>query len=277
MSDPRSPAARRRWWIRAIAGALVWLVCAGAAPIARGEIPPGERLVYQIRWMRIPAGEAVLEAAGAEDLDNQPTRHFIMTARTNSFVDTFYKVRSRIETWMNLELGRSLRYHKQQREGAHRPRDEQVDFDWANQVATYTNRGRSRPPLSLRPGTVDPLAAPYFTRRAPLVPGTQIERPVSDGKKVVIGRARVIGKEKIEVPAGTFDTLVIEPDLRDVGGVFEKSPDARIRLWLTDDAYRIPVRVHSKVVVGYFVGELTAIQGYPSGSVTGHGVSALPQ
>jgi hypothetical protein len=109
------------------------------------------------------------------------------------------------------------------------------------------------------------------------VPGTQIERPVSDGKKMVIGRARVIGKEKIEVPAGTFDTLVIEPDLRDVGGVFEKSPDAQIRLWLTDDAHRIPVRVESKVVVGYFVGELTSIQGYPPGSAMNHGLPAPPQ
>jgi hypothetical protein len=261
----------------AIVGASVCFVCAGAVSIAQGEIPPGERLVYQIRWMRIPAGEAVLEAAGPEALDRQSTRHFIMTVRTNSFVDTFYKVRSRIETWMNLELSRSLRYHKQQREGGHRPRDEAVDFDWTNQVATYTNRGRGRPPVSLRPGTVDPLAALYFTRQAPLVPGTQIERPVSDGKKMVIGRARVIGKEKIEVPAGTFDTLVIEPDLRDVGGVFEKSPDAQIRLWLTDDAHRIPVRVESKVVVGYFVGELTSIQGYPPGSAMNHGLPAPPQ
>ncbi|RLB94448.1 MAG: DUF3108 domain-containing protein [Deltaproteobacteria bacterium] len=188
-----------------------------------------------------------------------------MTVRTNAFVDTFYKVRSRIETWMDLELSRSLRYHKQQREGTHRPRDEQVDFDWSNRLATSVNRGQARPPVSLQPGTVDPLAALYFTRRTPLAPGMQIERPVTDGKKLVVGRARVLGKEKIQVPAGVFDTLVIEPDLRDVGGVFEKSPEARIRLWLSDDDRRIPVRVYSKVVVGYFVGELiSAGRGTPA-------------
>lgn len=234
--------------------------------MARGEIAHGEQLVYEIRWMRIPAGEAVLEAAAPERFGGQAARRFIMTVRTNAFVDTFYKVRSRIETWMDPGLNRSLRYRKQQREGTHRPRDERVDFDWQNRLATYSNRGRTRPPVSLQPGTVDPLAALYFTRRAPLTPGTQIERPVTDGKKMVIGRARVIGKEKIQVPAGLFDTVVLEPDLRDVGGVFEKSPGAHIRLWLSDDARRIPVRVHSKVVVGYFVGELISIGPDASGA-----------
>jgi hypothetical protein len=271
-----APPWRRRYF-RAIAGALVCLLWTTAAPAVQGNIPHGERLVYEIRWMRIPAGEAVLEAATPEHLGSQPTRHFIMTVRTNAFVDTFYKVRSRIETWMDPDVSRSLQYRKQQREGGHRPRDVQVDFDWSQRLATYTNRGESRPPVPLRPGTVDPLAALYFTRRATLTPGTQIDRPVCDGKKMVIGRARVTGKEKIEVPAGVFNTVVIEPDLRDVGGVFEKSPDARIRLWLSDDARRIPVRIQSEVVVGYFVGELMSIQGYPSGSVTGDGVPALPQ
>lgn len=229
------------------------------APAARGEIPHGEQLVYEIRWMRIPAGQAVLEAAAPERVGTLPARRFSMTVRTNAFVDAFYKVRSRIETWTDLELSRSLRYRKQQREGSHRPRDERVDFDWQNRLATYSDHGRPRPPVPLQAGTVDPLAALYFTRLAPLVPGTQIERPVTDGKKMVTGRARVSGREKIAVPAGVFDTLVIEPDLRDVGGVFEKSPAASIRLWLSDDARRIPVRVESKVVVGYFVGELTSI------------------
>jgi hypothetical protein len=261
VKDHRSalPGGRRRRWFWIFAGALACCVWTAAAPIARGEIPHGEQLVYEIRWMRIPAGEAVLEAATPERCGSQAARHFIMTVRTNAFVDTFYKVRSRIETWTDPGLSRSLRYRKQQREGTHRPRDEQVDFDWQNRLATYSNRGRSRPPVSLQPGTVDPLAALYFTRRAPLAPGTQIERPVTDGKKMVIGRARVIGKETIQVAAGVFDTVVIEPDLRDVGGVFEKSPEASIRLWLSDDAQRIPLRVQSKVVVGYFVGELISI------------------
>jgi hypothetical protein len=255
----------RRWWIGAVAGVLACCAAVASEPPARGQMPDGERLVYQIRWMQIPAGEAVLETAAAGRFDGRPARHFIMTVRTNDFVDTFYKVRSRIESWTDAELTRSLRYRKQQREGNHRPRDERVDFNWSNRSVIHSNRNRTRAPLFVPPSTLDPLAALYFTREAPLRTGDEITRPVTDGKKIVTGRARVVGRERIQVPAGVFDTVMIEPDLRDVGGVFEKSPEARIQLWLSDDERRIPVRVHSKVVVGYFVGELTAMQGGSAG------------
>jgi hypothetical protein len=71
----------------------------------------------------------------------------------------------------------------------------------------------------------------------------------------------VVRRETIRVPAGTFDTLLIEPDLSHVGGVFEKSPDAKIQLWVSADPRRVPVKLKSKVVVGSFSGELVSITG----------------
>ncbi len=217
--------------------------------------------MYEIRWMLVPAGEAVLSVEPDDAIDGQPARHFLMTVRTNDFVDVFYKVRDRIEAWTDLAVTRSLHYRKLQHEGHHRKRDVRVDFDWENGLASYTDRGDRRAPVTILPGTFDPLAALYFTRLAELAPDTTLERPVTDGKKCVSGFARVVGHERIQVPAGTFETVVIEPDLRDVRGVFEKSPGARIRLWLSDDGRHIPIRVHSKVAVGHFVGELMSADG----------------
>ena len=59
----------------------------------------------------------------------------------------------------------------------------------------------------------------------------------------------------------TYDTYLIEPDLEHVGGVFEKSEDAIIQLWVTADKRRIPVQIKSEVVVGSFVGELVSDTG----------------
>ena len=211
--------------------------------------------------MFIPAGEAVLTVEPMDAIDGRAAHHFLMTVRTNAVVDAFYKVRDRIEAWTDAGMTRSLHYRKVQHEGRHRMRDVVVDFDWQRALATYTNRGEVRAPIALLPGTFDPLSALYFTRLADLSPTTTVERPVTDGKKSVRGRARVVGRERIRVPAGTFAAVLIEPDLCDVGGVFEKSPGGRIRLWLSDDARRIPLRVQSEVAVGHFVGELTAAQG----------------
>jgi hypothetical protein len=247
-------------WLLAAALWTLAISTAAAAPDC-GGFGEGERLVYEIRWMLIPAGEAVLEVAPMDAIDGHPARHFLMTVRTNAFVDTFYTVRDRIEAWTDVEMTHSLHYRKLQREGSHRMRDVRVNFDWKKRLAVYTNHGKEQAPITLVPGTFDPLAALYFTRLADLALDTIVERPVTDGKINVPGRARVVGRESIQVPAGTFDTVVIEPDLSEVRGVFEKSPGGRIRIWLSDDGRRIPVRVQSKVAVGHFVGELTSAEG----------------
>jgi hypothetical protein len=49
-----------------------------------------------------------------------------------------------------------------------------------------------------------------------------------------------------------------------VGGVFEKSPDARLQLWVTADHRRLPVKLKSKVIVGSFTGELVDMSGTES-------------
>ena len=199
-------------------------------------------------------------------VDGRPARHFAMTVRTNTFVDAFYKVRDRIEAWTDADMNRSLRYRKSQREGSHRRREVTVVFDWPLGQATYADRDDVREPILVFPGTFDPLAAFYFTRLASLAPGAVIQRPVTDGKKNVLGRVRVLGRERVRVAAGTFDTVVVEPDLSEVKGVFEKSPEGRIRLWLTDDGRHLPVRIQSKVVVGHFTGELVTAEGLAPGN-----------
>jgi hypothetical protein len=42
---------------------------------------------------------------------------------------------------------------------------------------------------------------------------------------------RVIGRERITVPAGTFDTIVLQPMIR-TKGIFSEKGEARI--WLTE-------------------------------------------
>jgi hypothetical protein len=72
----------------------------------------------------------------------------------------------------------------------------------------------------------------------------------------VIGEISVKRRETIEVNGRAYDTYLVVPDLKHVGGVFKESKDAKLHLWVTADDRHIPVRLMSKVVVGSFVGEL---------------------
>ena len=95
---------------------------------------PGEKLTFTLKWERIPAGKAVLEVLPVKTINGEDVYHFVMTARTNSFVDMFYKVRDRIESYTSLDMTRSLLYKKKQREGDY-TRDIEVHFDWEQHKA----------------------------------------------------------------------------------------------------------------------------------------------
>ncbi|OPZ26774.1 MAG: hypothetical protein BWZ02_01890 [Lentisphaerae bacterium ADurb.BinA184] len=95
-------------------------------------------------------------------------------------------------------------------------------------------------------------------RRRAFEVGDGLTLPVTDGKRCALARARVLRRETVCTPAGEFDTLVVEPDLREVKGVFEKSPGARLHVWVTNDARHLPVKLASKVMIGHFTAELTA-------------------
>lgn len=243
---------------------LIWLLMAattGAAPASEEILQPfspGEKLTFRLSWEFIPAGEATLEVKPPRMLDGQPVLHFVMTARSNAFIDTFYKVRDRIEAFADAELSRSVLYRKQQREGSHHG-DIEVRFDWTAGTARYSNKGEPKDPIDILPGTFDPLSAFYCARHVALQENATIELPITDGKKVIMGRIKVLRRETVTIDDRTYDTFVVEPDLQDVGGVFRKSPDAKMYLWLTADHRRIPVRIESEVVVGSFVGELISI------------------
>lgn len=220
---------------------------------------PGEKLTFQLKWGVIPAGEASLEVLPIETINGAPAYHFVMTARSYPFLDLFYKVRDRIEAFTDIDMTHSLLYKKKQREGGTK-RDIVVHFDWDKNEATYTRRNRSRTPVKLMDGCFDPLSVFYYSRLLDMKIGTIEECPVSDGKKCIIGRAEVIRRETLNLGGNTYETFLIEPELKDIGGVFKKSKDAKIKIWITDDARRIPVMIKSKVAVGSFLGEIMTIK-----------------
>ena len=174
-------------------------------------------------------------------------------------VDVFYKVRQRIDAYADVQMNRSLLY-KELHTVHRKQRDAEIRFDWENLQAQYVNFGKAKAPIDIHPGAFDPLSVFYYSRL--FDPGRRalLERPVTDGKKCVIGRAAIVGRERIEVEGERYDTYLVEPELKEVGGVFEKSRDARIRIWVTADKRRIPVRIRSKVVIGSFTGDLVSVE-----------------
>jgi hypothetical protein len=80
-----------------------------------------------------------------------------------------------------------------------------------------------------------------------------VEIPVADGKKSIVGRAQVLKREQIKVPAGVYDTLLVDADTKDVGGVFKKSEGVKLLVRVSFDNHHMPVKIQSRAAVGSFM------------------------
>jgi len=219
---------------------------------------PGEKLIYVFSWNGIRAGQLVLKVSDMTSINDEPAYHFVMWIASNSFIDHFYRYRSRIESYADLNVSRSLLYKKKERAGK-RKRNIEVLFDWEQAVTHYYRSGKKKKTLPLLSGVLDPLSVIYHLRLCDMTNRQIIETPVTDGKKNFIAKAAVLGRETLQLECGTFDTYLLEPETRAFGGIFEKSSENTLYLWISADERRIPVRIQSKVLIGSITIELISI------------------
>ena len=124
---------------------------------------PGEKLTFQLKWTVVPAGQGTLEILPIEIIKGVKAYHFVLTAKSNSFLDYIYKVRDRIDAYTDIEMTHTILYKKKQREGKTK-RDVVVNFNWDNNKAQYSTLKDIREPIDVLEGSFDPLSAFYYTR-----------------------------------------------------------------------------------------------------------------
>jgi hypothetical protein len=201
----------------------------------------GEKLVFSVQYGIVNAGEASLEIRNVASINGADCYRIVSNARSNDVFSVVFKVRDRYESYMDTTQLYSLRYEKHVREGKFR-RDQVVDFDQKEHTATYSEQV-----IPIAPRTQDVLSAMYYVRTLPLEVGQSISvANHTDGKNYPLV-INVLRKETVTVDAGTFDCFVVEPMLR---GPAVFSQKGRLTVWLTDDRYKMPVLMKSKVVIG---------------------------
>jgi hypothetical protein len=213
------------------------------ANVGKSEIiKVGEKLKFSVRYGIIHAGEASLEVAGIEDVGGHPCFHVVSRARSSSVFDAVYRVRDRVDSWMDCVYLYSRKFRKDLREGSYR-NFQDVEMDQDNRLARYQD-GRV---CELTHGSHDALSSFYYVRTLDLEPGETIEMNAHADRKNYPLVVVVHGRETVRTPAGTFDCLVVQPMLRSPG-VFKQ--EGTLMLWITDDERRMPVQMKSKIAVG---------------------------
>jgi len=226
-------------------------------PHRREALRVGERYVFSVRYGPIRAGTATIAIEGIRTVEGDSCYHYATTAESNDFFSTFFLVRDRVESYAAVEDLLPRRFEKHLSEGNY-ARDDTIGFDQRNHLAIYAD-GRM---FEILPGTHDILSAFFDARTRALQPGDVVNLECHADRRNYPLRTQVHRRERVSVPAGDFDCLVVEPMLR-TPGLFQH--EGSLTIWLTDDARKIPVQMKSKLPIGSISVVLTGIEG-PDGT-----------
>jgi len=216
-----------------------------AAPSVYG---PGERMVFSIGYGPITAGEGILEVVGLTEYKGHTCYNIQSKANSNRFFSSIYKVRDKVTSYIDVETLYSRYFNKRLREGDYKKTVE-IDFDHIGGEARYSN-GETYPISS---GVQDVLSAFFYVRNLDLEVGKAFHVPAHSSRRTYDLKVIIHGKEKVEVEAGTWNCYVVEPVIEG-DGLFKH--EGKLTLYITDDAYRIPVLIKTKVPVGSIDVEL---------------------
>ncbi len=224
------------------------------APALAGEWPtpfqPGERLTYDISWIGINAGRAVMDVTSPAG--DRPTVQLLTTIQSNSVISKFYPVDNRVESQIDLATFLPQRMTFRRREGK---KKNDFDYTFRHQEGTVTAvKDGTTEVLQIPSDAQDAISCLYFVRKSlALTPGTSQILNIHHDKKNYKLEVRVEAVESVEGPWGKVDAarvLVVMP----FQGIFLNQ--GNIKIWFTTDERRIPVRMKAKVVIGSVVADL---------------------
>jgi len=224
---------------------LTAAVAASPAPGGRVEaVPfaPGERLVFDVRFGPVKVGAGSMEVQELVNVRGRTAYHTRFTVRGGTF---FYKVNDVIQSWMDTTNLASLRFVSDLEEGS-RNREKRYEIYPERQVYVETTaKDPSEQPSVEQP--LDDASFLYFIRTVPLRVGEQLEfnRYFRPDRNPV--RIRVMRRERVTVPAGTFDAVVLRPSIK-TKGIFAENGQAEV--WISDDDRRLVLQLKSRLSFG---------------------------
>lgn len=215
----------------------------------------GEKLTFDVKYGFVTAGVAIMHVPKMKRISGRDAYHITFEVNSLSSFDWVYKVRDRYETYVDKEGLFPWRFEQHIREGGY-SRDFSAFFDQRRGKAK-TSEGEYRIPKYVN----DIVSAFYLARTfdySKMKIGDVVNLQNFYKDKVYDLDVKYLGKERVNVPAGTFDCIMVEPLVLE-GGLFKN--EGNIVIWLSDDELKIPVRVKTKVIIGSIDADLLAYEG----------------
>src|SRR3989339_188549 len=217
----------------------------------------GEKLDYKVGYKFITVGTGYfwIQPKPVIRGDNYQCYDIRFRVQSLESLRWIYKVDDNYKTVLDVDGIFPWEFEQHVREGNYK-KDAKAVFDQVNNTA-YTNDKKYKVPSYVH----DIVSAFYYVR-------TQNLSSMKKGHIFYLQNffedttynlgVKIMGRETIEVEAGKFRCIVIQP-LVVQGGLFKT--EGNIFIWLTDDERKIPVKVATKIIIGYVGAELIKYSG----------------
>ena len=134
-----------------------------------------------------------------------------------------------------------------------------LQFDPQQQRCRRQLNGNPDGVVDTEPSTFDPLSIIFKFRELNFARPGEFAVPCATARRR-FNQGEVVGPEEIQIGDKNYKTILVEPDLGQLRGVFQKDPDAKLQIWLSDDSHRAVLRIRTKVKHGTFIADLADYQ-----------------
>ncbi len=145
----------------ALSGAVSWAGPTSDHPSAK-SFQVGEQLTYEISWLNITAGTAVMAVSAAGTDGERPLVKLVTTAQSRPAITKFFPVDNRVESIVDPATLLPEHLTFKRREGK---KKEDIEYTFHQKEGTVTAvKGGTTETIQIPPGTQDAISCLYYAR-----------------------------------------------------------------------------------------------------------------
>ncbi len=218
-----------------------------------------ESLTYHVSWAVLPGvGSITVNAGDVLGPAGKPMLRVVTRTATRGLAHLILPFEANAESLFDKESERLL-WLSETSTTRTKYQSHTVAFDYPNSRAVYTEASSPPRNLPMPPGyPTDLITCLLHARTWDLKPGQARDALVLFEDEFYQLTVHATGYESVDTPLGTFNTLVLEPRMEKTPpkGMFKRG--STVRVWVAQDARRLPVRFHVQFKFGSGVATLSA-------------------
>lgn len=221
----------------------------------------GEKLEYKLNYGFLNASYASLSLK-EEVLDGEKVFRATSVGRTTGLARLFFKVDDIYETFFSLDNVKPIKSIRDIYEGGYE-REAETKYDYESNTAFFYDKLKNiNKEFKIHSEIQDIISTFYYLRKhldiSLLKPNDLIYVDIFFDKEIYPFKMMFLGKERIKTKFGLVECLKLRPYMES-GRVFRDNEG--IKIWVTNDENRVPIKVKADLRVGSIVANLVSFRG----------------